>query len=96
MADTQSGVTWSSRFKKGHSGEVGGYKCAKSFETTTQSIRSAVSAARAKTTTNLIHCKTLSLLCHPDKGGREDHFKIILQAKNFMQEEETRSIYDKN
>ena len=27
------------------------------------------------------HFKTLAMLCHPEKGGRGDMFKIILQAK---------------
>ena len=35
------------------------------------------------------------MLCHPDKGGREDMFKIILQAKKIMEDEEARNIYDK-
>ena len=41
------------------------------------------------------HYKTLAMLCHPDKGGREDMFKIILQAKKIMEDEEARNIYDK-
>ena len=49
----------------------------------------------ATTTTILTHFKTLSSLCHPDKGGREHLFKIILQAKNILGEEKARSIYDK-
>ena len=34
-------------------------------------------------TTNTIqkHFKLLAMLCHPDKGGREGLFKIILPAK---------------
>ena len=34
-------------------------------------------------TTSIIqkHYKTSAMLCHPDKGGCEDMFKIILQAK---------------
>ena len=39
--------------------------------------------------------KTLAMLCHPDKGGREDMFKIILQAKKIMEDEEARNIYYK-
>ena len=48
-------------------------------------------------TTSIIqkHYKTLAMLCHPDKGGREDMFKIILQAKKIMEDEEARNIYDK-
>ena len=34
-------------------------------------------------------------LCHPDKGGREDLFTIILQAKKIMEGEEARNIYEK-
>ena len=34
------------------------------------------------------------MLCHPDNGGREDMFKIILQAKKIMEDEEARNIYD--
>ena len=33
----------------------------------------------ATTTTTLKHYKTFFLLCHPDKGGRYDLFKIVLQ-----------------
>ena len=36
------------------------------------------------------------MLCHPDKGGREELFKIILQAKKIMEDEEARNIYDKH
>ena len=36
------------------------------------------------------------MLCHPDKGGWEDLFKIILQAKKNMEDEEARNIYDKH
>ena len=35
----------------------------------------------ATTSTIQKHFKTLAMLCHPDKIGREDLFKIILQAK---------------
>ena len=49
----------------------------------------------ATTSTNQKHFKTLAMLCHPDKGGREDIFKIILQAKKIMEDEEARNIYDK-
>ena len=35
----------------------------------------------ATTSTVQKHFKTLAMLCPPDKGGREDMFKIILQAK---------------
>ena len=49
----------------------------------------------AKTATILKHYKTLSLLCHPDKGGREDLFKIILQARIFLEDEKARSNFDK-
>ena len=49
----------------------------------------------ATTSTNQKHFKTLAMLCHPDKGGREDMFKIILQAKKIMEDEETRNIFDK-
>ena len=36
----------------------------------------------ATTSTIQKHFKTFALLCHPDKGGREDLFKIIIQVKN--------------
>ena len=49
----------------------------------------------ATTSTIQKHFKTLAMLCHPDNGGREDMFKIILQAKKIMEDEETRNIYDK-
>ena len=42
------------------------------------------------------HFKTLAMLYHPDKGGREDLFKIIFQAKKIMEDEEARNIYDKH
>ena len=42
------------------------------------------------------HFKTLAMLCHPDKGGREDLIKNICQAKKIMDDEEARNIYDKN
>ena len=50
----------------------------------------------ATTSTIKKHFKTLAMLCHPDKGGREDLFKIILQAKKIMENEEARNIYDKH
>ena len=34
------------------------------------------------------------MFCHPDKGGREDMLKIILQANKIMEDEEARNIYD--
>ena len=49
----------------------------------------------ATTSTIQEHFKTLAMLCHPDKGGREDMFKIILQAMKIMEDEEARNIYDK-
>ena len=49
----------------------------------------------ATTSTIQKHFKTLVMLCHPDEGGREDMFKIILQAKKNMEDEEARNIYDK-
>ena len=42
------------------------------------------------------HFKALAMLCHPDKGGREDLCKIILHAKKIMEDEEARNIYDKH
>ena len=50
----------------------------------------------ATTSTIQKHFKTLAMLCHPDKIGREDLFKIILQAKRIMEDEEARNIYDKH
>ena len=50
----------------------------------------------ATTSTIQKHFKTLAMICHPDKGGREDLFKIILQAKKIMEDEEARNIYDKH
>ena len=49
----------------------------------------------ATTSTIQKHFKTLAMLCHPDKGGREDMFKIVFQAKKIMEDEEVRNIYDK-
>ena len=49
----------------------------------------------ATTSTIQEHYKTLAMLCHPDKGGCEDMFKILLQAKKIMEDEEARKIYDK-
>ena len=49
----------------------------------------------ATTSTIQKHFKTLTMLCHPDKGGREELFKII-QAKKIMEDEEARNIYDKH
>ena len=49
----------------------------------------------ATTSTIQKHFKTLAMLCHPDKGGREDLFKIIVQAKKITEDEEARNIYDK-
>ena len=50
----------------------------------------------ATTSTIQKHLKTLAVLCHPDKGGREDRFKIILQAKKIMEDKESRNIYDEH
>ena len=49
----------------------------------------------ATTSTIEKHFITLAMLCHPDKGGREDMFQIILQAKKTMEDEEACNIYDK-
>ena len=49
----------------------------------------------ATTSTIKKHFKTLAMLCHPDKCGREDMFKIILQATKIMEDEEARNIYHK-
>ena len=49
----------------------------------------------AKTSSIQKHFKTLAMLCHPDEVGREDMFKINLQAKKIMEDEEVRNIYDK-
>ena len=38
----------------------------------------------------------LAMLCNPDKGGWEDLFEIILQAKKLMEDEKARNIYDKH
>ena len=48
------------------------------------------------TSTMQTHFKTLAMLCHPDKAGQEDLFKIILQAKKVMEDEEARNIYEKH
>ena len=48
----------------------------------------------ATTSTIQKHFKTLAMLCLPDKGGREDLFKITLQAKKIMEDEEARNVYD--
>ena len=50
----------------------------------------------ATTSTIQKNFKTFAMLCHPDKGGREDLFKIILQATKIMEDEEARNIYDKH
>ena len=47
----------------------------------------------SSTTTILKHYKTLSLLCHPDKGGWEHPFKIVLQVKNIMEDKKDLSVY---
>ena len=49
----------------------------------------------ATTSTIQKHFKTLAMFCHPDKGGHEDMFKIILQAKKIIEDEEARNICDK-
>ena len=49
----------------------------------------------ATTSTIQKHFKTLAMLCHLDKGGRQNMCKIILQAKKIMEDEEARNIYDK-
>ena len=49
----------------------------------------------ATTSTIQKHYKTLARLCHPDKGGREDMFRIILRSNKIMADEEARNIYDK-
>ena len=38
--------------------------------------------------------KMLAMFCHANKGGREDFFKIILQVKTIMEDEEARNFYD--
>ena len=38
--------------------------------------------------------KLLARFCHANKGGREDLFKFILQAKKIMEDEKARNIYD--
>ena len=47
----------------------------------------------ATTSTIQKHFKTLAMLCHPDKGGREDLFKVILQAKKILEDEEARNFF---
>ena len=49
----------------------------------------------ATTSTIQKHFQKLAMHFHPDKGGPEDMFKIILQAKKIMEDEEARNIYDK-
>ena len=49
---------------------------------------------RATTTTVRSHFKTLLLLRHPEKGGQDYLFRIILQAKSFVQDENGRQICD--
>ena len=49
----------------------------------------------ATTSTIQKHFKTLAMLCRPDKDGREEMFKINLQAKKIMEDEEARNIFDK-
>ena len=50
----------------------------------------------ATTSTIQKYFKTVAMLCHSDKRGREDLFKLILQAKKIMDDEEARNIYDKH
>ena len=41
------------------------------------------------------HFKSLYLLCYPDKGGREDNFKVLVAAHNFLMDPEARKVYHK-
>ena len=47
-------------------------------------------------TTSIIqkHFKMLAMFCHANKGGWEDLFKLVLQAKKIMEDEKARNIYD--
>ena len=56
---------------------------------------SSIPATGATTSTIKKNFKMLSVFCHPDKGGWEDFFKIILQAIKIMEDEEAPNIYDK-
>ena len=49
----------------------------------------------ATTSTIKKHFKTLAMLSHPDKCGREDMFKVIFQATKIMEDEEARNFYHK-
>ena len=44
----------------------------------------------AKTSTIQKHFEMLTMRSYPDKGGREDLFKILLQAKKITEDEEVR------
>ena len=80
--------------KKGQPEVFGRYKYTKPFQSTIQSIRAAVPASRGNSHRYFETLQKLSLLCHPDKGGREDLFKIILTAKNILEDKKDRSIFD--
>ena len=80
---------------KGDREEAGGYNFTKPLQLTTQSIRAAVPASGGKTATIWKHYKTLSLLCHPDKGDRGDLCKSILQAQKIMEHGKARIFFDK-
>ena len=38
--------------------------------------------------------KLLATICHPDKGGSDQYFKMILQAKTILEAAKVRKVYD--
>ena len=38
--------------------------------------------------------KLLATICHPDKGGSDQYFKMILQAKSILEVDDVRKVYD--
>ena len=82
--------------KEDHPEETGRVQRAEPFQSTSEIYELLFLPQGATTNTIQKHFKTLAMLCHPDKGGRVDLFKIILQAKKIMEDEEARNIYEKH
>ena len=38
--------------------------------------------------------KLLATICHPDKGGSDQYFKMILKAKSILEADDVRKVYD--
>ena len=82
--------------KKGHPEEFRGDQPAEPFSRPPNFNEFLFLPQGATTSTIQKHFKMLAMLCHPDKGDREDLFKIILQSKKNMADEDARNIYDKH